>query len=52
VDITYQIVLILRSLWIERNARVFDDVATPAGTVLGGIVQEWSLWLSYRRGSM
>jgi hypothetical protein len=42
------IMLILRSLWLERNARVFNDTTTPYVRVLDDIVQEWSLWLSCR----
>jgi hypothetical protein len=44
--------LTLRALWQERNARVFDDTSTSVGRVLDGVVEEWHLWLSCRRGQI
>jgi hypothetical protein len=41
------IMLVMRSLWLERNARVF----TPAQTVLRLLLDEWKAWMSCRRGS-
>jgi hypothetical protein len=43
------IMLALRSLWLERNARVFDNVHTPATVVVNLVVQEWEMWLSCKR---
>jgi hypothetical protein len=33
----------LRSLWLERNARVFNNSQLPASTVLDSIVEEWHI---------
>jgi hypothetical protein len=44
------IMLVLRALWVERNARVFDGVVSPVGVVLDRAVEEWNLWLASRRG--
>jgi hypothetical protein len=45
--------LTLRSLWLERNARVFDRAPSSAGVVLSSICQEWTLCLSCRsRGGL
>ncbi|KAM0855446.1 hypothetical protein ACQ4PT_049767 [Festuca glaucescens] len=44
------IMLTLRSIWLERNARVFEDVFTPAPRVLALITAEWDMWISCRRG--
>jgi hypothetical protein len=43
------IMLTLRSLWLERNARVFDGAIQTAAVVRNAICQEWALWLSCRR---
>jgi hypothetical protein len=43
------IMLALRSLWLERNARVFDNVHSPAVAVVNLVVQEWGLWLGCKR---
>jgi hypothetical protein len=41
--------LIMRSLWLERNACVFDGVRSSAAIVARRITEEWSLWTSVRR---
>jgi hypothetical protein len=47
------IMLTLRSLWLERNARVFDGTPSPATTVVSNLLEEWTLWMSCRhRGSV
>jgi hypothetical protein len=43
------IMLTLRSLWLERNARVFDGTPSPAATVVRNLIEEWTLWVSSRR---
>jgi hypothetical protein len=43
------IMLIMRSLWLERNARVFDGVRSSAAIVARRITEEWALWISVRR---
>jgi hypothetical protein len=35
--------LVLRTLWVEQNARVFEGNATTAGVVLKRALEEWSL---------
>jgi hypothetical protein len=42
------IMLTLRSLWLERNARVFDGTPSTATTVVRNLLEEWSLWVSCR----
>ena len=42
------VMLVLRSLWLERNARVFERNAMPWGRVLDLIIEDWSLWASCR----
>ena len=42
------IMLVLRSLWLERNARVFENQALPWGRVLDAIVDEWRMWVMSR----
>jgi hypothetical protein len=44
------IMLVMRALWVERNARVFEGVVSPVGVVLDRAVEEWNLWLASRRG--
>jgi hypothetical protein len=46
------IMLILRLLWLERNASVFEDTASPIDQVLDAVHQEWRLWLSCSSGSV
>ena len=38
------IMLVIRAIWLERNARVFEGQALPPGHVLESIIDEWSLW--------
>jgi hypothetical protein len=40
------IMLTMRSLWLERNARVFDRVASPMTRVIDSICSEWEIWIS------
>jgi hypothetical protein len=42
--------LVLRTLWLERNARVFDAKSTPAALVIDSVVGEWSVWTTSRLG--
>jgi hypothetical protein len=42
------IMLTLRSLWLERNARVFEDKRLPHAVTLGFIVDEWLGWVRAR----
>jgi hypothetical protein len=42
------ILLTLRSLWLERNARVFDGVASTATSLANRIIDEWRSWMSSR----
>jgi hypothetical protein len=44
------IMFTLRSIWLERNARVFEDVYTTAPRVLALIRAEWDMWISCRHG--
>ncbi|CAM0912886.1 unnamed protein product [Alopecurus aequalis] len=46
------IMLVIRSLWLERNARVFDNGPSTLGQVIETIVDEWKMWVSCRRGSL
>jgi hypothetical protein len=43
------IMLVARSLWLERNARVFDNARSTVASVVSRIVEEWFLWTSARR---
>lgn len=38
--------LVLRSLWLERNARVFDKLETPPQQLIHRITDEWQLWVA------
>lgn len=38
------IILTARSIWLERNSRVFDHIASPRGAVCNRIRQEFALW--------
>jgi hypothetical protein len=42
--------LTMCSLWLERNARVFDRVASPMSRVIDSICSEWDIWVSAPRG--
>ncbi|CAM0949891.1 unnamed protein product [Alopecurus aequalis] len=44
------IMLTIWELWLERNARVFENKAATAQRVIDVIVDEWGLWASCRRG--
>jgi hypothetical protein len=46
------ITLVLRCLWIERNARVFENKRTAAPIVVNIIVDEWKAWLASRGGTL
>jgi hypothetical protein len=42
------IMLILRSLWLERNSRVFERKPTAMAPTVDLIAAEWQLWLDSR----
>jgi hypothetical protein len=42
------IMLVLRSLWLERNARVFDRKERPARAVAMSVLDVWRSWISGR----
>jgi hypothetical protein len=42
------IMLTIRFLWLERNARVFDGARATAVSVLSGVLDEWALWVNCR----
>jgi hypothetical protein len=44
------IMLVMRTLWLERNTRVFNRKATTAQTLLRLLLDEWKAWMSCRRG--
>jgi hypothetical protein len=46
------IMLILRSLWLERNERVFNYQRCSAIRVIDSIVDEWNSWIQCRRGKL
>jgi hypothetical protein len=46
------IMLVMRALWLERNARVFNRVATTAQVTLCLLLDEWRAWMLCRRGPM
>jgi hypothetical protein len=39
------IMLVLRSLWLERNARVFERASKSAQATLSILLSEWSAWV-------
>jgi hypothetical protein len=43
------IMLMLRSLWLERNARVFEDKRLPHAVTTRLIVDEWHEWVRARQ---
>jgi hypothetical protein len=45
------VMLLLRCLWVERNARVFEGMASTVGQVLEAALQDWRLWCAGRGGS-
>jgi hypothetical protein len=42
--------LVVRTLWLERNARVFNRQCTSAQVSLRLVLDEWKSWLACRRG--
>ncbi|KAM0870913.1 hypothetical protein ACQ4PT_039753 [Festuca glaucescens] len=44
--------LVLRSLWLERNARVFEGNACSAAYLTARILEDWQEWSTCRRGSV
>jgi hypothetical protein len=44
------IMLVMRTLWLERNARVFNRKATTVQTLLRLLLDGWKAWMSCRRG--
>jgi hypothetical protein len=42
------IMLTLRMLWLERNARVFDGKMSPVNVTLGSVLEEWRVWCECR----
>jgi hypothetical protein len=43
------IMLVLRSLWLERNGRIFRNQERSMGQVSDMIVSTWQSWLHSRR---
>jgi hypothetical protein len=46
------IMLVMRTLWLERNARVFERSSTTAQVTLRLLLDEWGTWMSCRRGRL
>jgi hypothetical protein len=44
------VMLVLRMIWLERNARVFDTKSTPSALVIDAVVGELNLWSTSRLG--
>lgn len=44
----FLIMLGLRHIWLQRNARVFEGTSAPMATVLNSILDEWRSWLACR----
>jgi hypothetical protein len=42
------IMLVIRSIWLERNARVFEGKASPSDVVLDMVVDTWCAWMAAR----
>jgi hypothetical protein len=42
------IMLVIRSIWLERNARVFDGKASVSDVVLDMVVDTWGAWMVTR----
>ena len=42
------IMLVIRALWLERNARVVEAKASTVDRVADAIVDEWRLWAAAR----
>jgi hypothetical protein len=45
------IMLVMRTLWLKRNVRVFERSPTTARTTLRLMLEKWSTWMRFRRGS-
>jgi hypothetical protein len=48
----FLILLVVRSIWLERNAWVFNQTYTPAQVSLRLVLDEWEAWMACRRGSL
>jgi hypothetical protein len=46
------VLLVTRSIWLQRNAGIFDRVDMPAHTLLEVVDSEWLAWQMCRRGSL
>jgi hypothetical protein len=44
------IMLVMRTLWLKRNARVFERSPTTAQVTLRLMLDEWHAWMRCRRG--
>jgi hypothetical protein len=42
--------LVMRTLWLERNARVFERSPATAQIIIRLLLEEWGLWLGCRLG--
>jgi phosphoribosylpyrophosphate synthetase len=42
------IMLALHAIWLERNARIFEEKSVPMVLVLNAILNEWRSWLACR----
>jgi hypothetical protein len=42
------IMLVIRSIWLERNAHVFDDKVAMSDYVLDMVVDTWRAWMTAR----
>jgi hypothetical protein len=42
------IMLVMRTLWLERNTRVFNRKATTTQTLLRLLLDEWKAWMICR----
>jgi hypothetical protein len=45
------IMLVMRTLWLERNARVFERSPTTVQVTLKLMLDEWHTWMMCRRGT-
>jgi hypothetical protein len=45
------IMLTMRALWIERNARVFNRESTTVQSLLHLLLDEWKAWVTCRSGN-
>jgi hypothetical protein len=45
------IMLAIRALWLERNARVFENKRLPMTSILSLMLDEWTSWLVTRGGT-